>query len=214
MSKKQVNNVDPEIVAISDVYAALKDLDLSAQSRVLTYVANKLEIDAPSFETRQEERQEHRQQEPERKDANNAAGRQDDEVGDLEGISPVAKKWMTRNGLNPTELSTVFSLGVDDIDLIAQTVPGKNKKDKLRSVFLLQGIAAYLGTGAARFTHEKMKEAGLHYDAFDATNFATNLRSLSSEVSGSKDTGYTLNARGVAAATEMVKAITQSDKTK
>jgi hypothetical protein len=79
----------------------------------------------------------------------------------------------------------------------------------MRSVFLLKGVAAYLGTGAARFTHEQMKEACLHYDAFDAGNFATNFKGLASEVSGSKDSGYALTARGLASATEMVKTMTE-----
>jgi hypothetical protein len=119
---------------------------------------------------------------------------------------------MTRNGLQAKQLSAIFSLGVDEIDLAAKTVPGTNKKEKMHSVFLLKGVAAYLGTGAARFTHEHMKEACLHYDAFDAGNFAANFKNLSSEVSGGKDTGYTLTARGLANATEMVKTLTQSGR--
>src|SRR5262249_23362750 len=131
----------------------------------------------------------------------------DDDNGALDGVSPVAKKWITRNGLNPHKLSAVFSLGVDDIDVVAKTVPGKSKRERLRSVFLLKGVAAYLSTGAARFTHEEVKETALHYDAFDAGNFAVHFKSLSSEVAGNKDGGYTLTARGLAAATDSVKAL-------
>jgi hypothetical protein len=115
----------------------------------------------------------------------------------LGGISSVARKWMARNGLQASELTKVFSLGVDEIDLVAKTVPGKSKRERMRNVFLLRGVAAYLGTGAARFSHEQVKEACLHYDAFDATNFAAHFKSLSNEVSGSRDTGYTLCSRPV-----------------
>ncbi len=80
----------------------------------------------------------------------------------------------------------------------------------MHSVFLLRGIAAYLGTGAARFTHEQMKEACLHYDAFDAGNFAVYFKSLSGEVAGTKGTGYTRTPRGLANATEVVKSLIQS----
>jgi hypothetical protein len=97
--------------------------------------------------------------------------------------------------------------------LIAETVSGKSKKDKMHNVFLLKGVAAYLGSGAARFTHEQIKEACLHYDAFDAANFATHLKSISADVSGSKAVGYTLTARGIASATELVKTMAQSGKT-
>jgi hypothetical protein len=140
-----------------------------------------------------------------------AAEEVDDEPnGDLEGVSPVPKKWIVRNGLQPQQLSAIFSIGSDEIDLVADSVPGKNKTDRLHNVFLLKGIAAYLATGAARFTHEAVKETCLHYDAFDATNFARSFQSFSSEVSGTRESGYTLNPRGLARATDLLKSMVYS----
>ncbi len=107
-------------------------------------------------------------------------------------------------------LSSLFSLGVDEIDLVAKKVPGSNKKDKMLSVFRLKGVAAYLGAGVARFTHEEVKEACVHYDAFDTNNFAAYLKSIASEVSGTKESGYTLTARGLTEATEMIKGLVAS----
>ncbi|THJ12076.1 MAG: hypothetical protein CAF43_005320 [Nitrospira sp. CG24C] len=207
MKKKQIAKVDPEIVAISEVHAALKDLEPDAQSRVLTYVAGKLKIAPATFETQQDLVERQREVELDSRTNEIASGGREQEGEGLEGISPVAKKWMARNGLKSKQLSTVFSLGVDEIDLVAKEVPGKKLKERMHSVFLLKGIAAYLGTGVARFTHEQMKEACLHYKAFDSTNFSLYFKSFSSEVSGSKDAGYTLTARGIANATEMVKTI-------
>jgi hypothetical protein len=204
LTQESTRESEPEIVAIGTVYAALKELEPDAQKRVLTWVAAKLKIDystrEPNLQRRDEDQDDGGTEsvEDEREDTN----------GVLEGISPVAKRWITRNGLEPKKLSTIFSMGGDDVDLIANTVPGKGKKNRMRSVFLLKGVAAYLGTGAARFTHEQMKEACLHYDAFDVGNFAVHFKSLSSEVMGSKETGYTLTPRGLANATEMVKTIT------
>jgi hypothetical protein len=211
MTKNPTAGSDPEIVAISAVYAALKGLEPEAQARVLNYVALKLKIEAPKSGADQAPRIGQEDRFDPRVDEEVAEDR-DDADEELEGISPVAKRWMARNGLQANQLSTVFSLGVDEIDLIAKAVPGKNKKERMHSVFLLKGIAAYLGTGAARFTHEQMKETCLHYDAFDAANFAVYLKNLSSEVSGSKGTGYTLTSRGLTNATEMVKTITQPGK--
>src|ERR1700731_4194300 len=88
------------------------------------------------------------------------------------GISPLARKWMTRNGLGAQSLTSLFSLGADEIDLVARTVPGKSKRERMRSVLLLKVIAAYLSNGAARVTHEQVKEACLHYDAYDSPNHA------------------------------------------
>lgn len=123
------------------------------------------------------------------------------------GISPVAQKWIQRNGLQPEQLSSIFSLGGDEIDLIANKVPGKSKRTKMRSVFLLKGVAAYLSGGAARIAHDKIKETCLHYGAFDQPHFATYMKEFASEISGSKESGYTLTARGLANAAILVKEI-------
>jgi hypothetical protein len=209
MNKSPKETTDPEIAAISSVYGALKDLQADAQERVLTYVSRKLKIVTSNSDASKEH------EEASEENASPPPGAEDGEAtvapaDDLGAISPIAKKWMTRNGLQAPRLESVFSLGVDEIDLIATKVPGKNKKERMRSVFLLKGVAAYLGTGAARFTHEQMKSTCLHYDGFDSANFATYYKSLSSEVTGGKAEGYTLTPRGLAAATEMVKSMTKA----
>lgn len=204
MTQESGSKMEPELVAMNTVLAALKELEPEVQTRVLSWVAAKLKIN--SLPTERDEGQ------------GDGGGRAHSEsnteyVGDeagglLDGISSVARRWITRNGIEPERLTTLFSLGGDEVDLIAKTVPGKNKKERMHSVFLLKGVAAYLGTGAARFTHEEMKEACLHYDAFDAANFAVYFRSLAGEVTGSKNGGYALTPRGIANATEMVKSMT------
>jgi hypothetical protein len=198
---------DPEIIAISAVHAALRNLPADAQSRVLDYVAKKLrrerlsdagefeEGNAPTGSVGQGERQ-RQPLEPE-----------SDDSPDDDGITEVGKKWMRRNSFDTVGLGALFSLGVDEIEVVAKKVPGKGKKDRLRAVALLKGVAAYLGGGAARFTHAELKEACLHYDAYDATNSTAYMKSLSSEVSGTAKTGYVLTARGLTAATELVKSL-------
>jgi hypothetical protein len=212
MSKKQTNDLDPEIAAMGIVHRALETLPQEAQVRVLNYVADKLKVASPvqesghaSHPVRSEPAEDY--QTPERPQAEPASA----EEG-LEGISPVAKKWMVRSGLNAKALSSIFSLGGDEIDLIAKTVPGTSIRDRLHSVLLLKGIAAYLGSGAARFTHQQLKEASLHYKAYDSPNFAASLKSFSADASGDKNTGYTLTPRGLASATDMVKALLKGEK--
>jgi hypothetical protein len=206
MTEKSMADVRLEISAMEAVHAALKELEPEVQKRVLAWAATILGIDSslpePNLQRRDEDQS--------RAGSDVAIGDDSYEIsGILDGVSAVAKRWITRNGLQPKDLSTIFNLGGDDLDLIANTVPGKSMKERMRSVFLLKGVAAYLGTGAARFTHEQMREACLHYDAFDAGNFAVHLKSISSEVTGTKDTGYTLTPRGLANATELVKSIIQ-----
>ena len=203
-------DTDPEIVAIGEVYTALRGLEPEAQARVLAYVTRKLKV---SVQVDEEEIAPGGKLRPPAAE-NPVSGlgvHVDSEPEDeLEGISPTAKKWMIRNGLNSGQLSGIFSLGVDEIDLVAKSVPGSSKRERMRSVFLLKGLAAYIGTGAARFTHEQMKEACLHYDAFDAANFAANFKTLTSEVTGDKNAGYSLTTRGLTNATEIVKGMLQS----
>jgi hypothetical protein len=45
--EKENKTEDPEIIAISKVYYALKDLDLGARKRVLNYVSSKFNIHPP-----------------------------------------------------------------------------------------------------------------------------------------------------------------------
>lgn len=211
MNQKDSSKIAPEIAAIGTVHSVLAKLEPEAQTRVLNYVAKMLRI-RPIIqdEDTSAQREEHDQEEVRDLTKREAyAGEAEPVEDEIEGISPIAKKWMVRNGLAADQLSAIFSLGVDEIDLIARKVPGKSKKEKVRSVILLKGVAAYLGTGAARFTHEQLKETCLHYDAYDATNFSKYLKRLASEVSGNKSSGYTLTSRGIANATDLIKATTQ-----
>jgi hypothetical protein len=198
---KSMVSSDPEIIAITSVYDALKELDPAAQRRVLEYVSRRLALPSLSDE---EQPKTHDAQEMPPASLVQAGVPEENEAS--EGISPVALKWMRRSGFTPSGLSALFSLGVDEIDLVAKKVPGENKKDRMHSVLLLKGIAAYLSTGVARVTHEQVKEACLHYDAFDTANFATYLKSFSAEVAGTKDSGYTLTARGLTNATEIIRS--------
>lgn len=215
MKKHLKTDLDPEIIAISAVYTALKDLNQDAQNRVINYVSAKLGLNRSQTDSHNLDDSENGDDDDyQMQTPKNETDLSHKDTGqELEGISPVARKWMLRNGLSATALSSTFSLGVDEIDLVAKTVPGgKNKKEKMRSVFLLKGVAAYLGGGVARFTHEQAKETCLHYDAYDGKNFATYLKGMQSEVSGNKETGYQLSARGLASATEILKQLNQPQK--
>jgi hypothetical protein len=214
MTKANAIDSDPEIAAIGVVFKALENLEPDARARVLLYVASKLRIDASKLAVSQATIGEQLGVAPEAVQTEYEPEVIKNAGDELEGISPVAKKWMARNSLHAKALSSIFSLGVDEIDLIAKDVPGGNKKDRMRSVFLLKGVAAYLGSGVSRFSNEQIKEACLHYKAYDPTNFATYLKSFSGDVSGDKGSGYTLTARGLSTATEMVKLMLNQPEAK
>lgn len=217
--EKIVSESDPEIAAISKVNAALTGLEPKAQERVLSYVAAKLGISfqmpatSPGTSEGRGERVEHdRAGVAEERSGAERKDKKEPEIEELEGISPAGRKWITRNGLQVNQLTPIFSIGGDEIDLVAKKVPGNSKAKRQRSVFLLKGLASYLGSGAARLTFQEVKETCLHYDAYDSANFATNLKHFASEVAGTSETGYSLTARGISGATDMVKEMLSTKK--
>jgi hypothetical protein len=210
MAKQLTTSEDPEIIAISAVYVALKDLDNDARNRVLNYVSSKFGLQGSG--TFQHEREDSPNPNSNILPQSNAETLPVYELtphysDELDGISPAGRKWITRSGISPSKLMTIFSLGIDEIDLISKSVPGSKKSQRMRSAFLLKGLAAYLGTGTARFSHEQIKETCLHYDAWDTGNFAVIYKSMAADVSGGKDTGYTLTAKGISEATNLVKSM-------
>lgn len=202
-----IDDDDLELAALGSILRSLKGLEPTSQQRVMEYVAKKLGLSTvaasdtspPDLSGRATDLQyvappDH---------ALPAGHPPDDE---FDGISPVAIKWIRRNGLDLQHLGALFSLGGDEIDLVAKVVPGTSKNSRTRSVALLKCVAAYLSTGAARISGEQLKEACLHYDAYDPPNHAKYLKGLASELSGTKESGFSLTARGLTAATELIKA--------
>ena len=199
------NDEDLEFQAMRQVYAALKDLDRDAQNRVIEYVSRRLSLNRMTADqtpaTPKQETLEVGQTQP---DTSHPSVATDE---DVDGVSPIALKWMRRSQLSGKQLSAFFSLGIEEIDLVAKSVPGKSKAERVRSVALLLGIAGYLSSGVARVTDDKLREACGHYDAYDGTNFAKQLKAINAEVTGSKESGYTLSSRGLTTATELIKAM-------
>jgi hypothetical protein len=206
---------DPEFDAMRAVYTALKDLDAAAQNRVLDYVFKRLKLTHNAFEPEAPgtsfSPQKLAEEVQETTGAADDGTRKEDEDS-LAGVSSVAQKWIRRNGLTAAQLSKIFSLGLDQIELVARSVPGTGKKNRMRNVLLLSCTASYLGTGAARTDDETLRESLAHYNAYDAANFARDIRALGPEVSGSKESGYTLTARGLAAAADLIKEMTTARK--
>lgn len=202
MAKKVTSDQPLELAAIGAIYTALKDLQPDAQIRAVRYAAEMLGLQLSNSYT-PSERQEPR--EPPRESQIDTAALPNTSSEDEEGINPVALRWLRRSGLDLSRLKGLFSLGIEEIDLVAENVPGKGKKERMRNVLLLKGIAGYLSSGTPRVSAEQLKEASLHYQAYDSTNHAKYISQLSADISGSKESGYTLSPRGLTAATQLIK---------
>jgi hypothetical protein len=194
---------DNELIAIGSVLKVLKELDTAGRQRVFDYVAQRLSLQAAvSMNTASDSRSQQSADLPGQVAPQPAA---EEVASEFEGISLVATKWIRRNGLNIHDLGAIFSLGADEIDLVAKSIPEKSKKARTRNVALLKAVAEYLSTGAARISSDQLREACLHYDAFDSKNHASYLKDLAPELGGSKEGGYSLTARGLTSATELIK---------
>jgi len=218
MGSNKNTEQDAELDAMATVYRVLSGLDRDAQDRVLDYVIRRL-----SLSLRISSSHKGMQQQPpqidfqtelpstERAPSEPVASAAQADVPtaeDLEGISPVAQKWMRRNGLSSEQLCHLFSLGIDEIDLVARSVPGKSTREKFLNVVLLQGIGSYLGSGAPRVDATKVRQTAAHYGADPGRNLWNYVKSAAADISGSSATGFTLTAKGLTAATELIKQMT------
>jgi hypothetical protein len=212
---------DPEIAAMVAVIASLKGLDAPAQIRVLDYVLTRLGLTLIKKQSAIDTRERHGDVEPvepapqetrggvEESDKGRGAEVDDNDPDGLEGISPIARKWMKRNDLSSKRISQLYSLGVDEIDLVARKAPGKSARERLRQVMLLQGIASYLNGGVPKIDNEKLKEAISHYDADVGGNFATYAKEWAADIAGSRAAGdLTLTTRGLNAAKDLINQMT------
>jgi hypothetical protein len=199
---------------MAKVVAALKNLDAAAQQRVLDYAVRRLKLtspgeDPPAPPRRRSSTEGEAEPVVVRRKAEPAEEQEDEEESDgLEGVNVVAQKWIKRSGLAESQVSALFSLGVDEIDLVARSVPGKTKIERLKNVLLLKGVAAYLSSGTPRVDWAKLKEAAGHYDADAGKNVTTYMKSFGAEASGSVASGYTLTSRGLTEAKELIKQMT------
>src|SRR5437764_1453639 len=115
MAKRTSEHVlDPEIAAMNVVVNAIKDLESASQQRVIEYAITRFNLSG--LPTRQGAVDGELPEEDttlKTSDAGNSGSVDLPPLADdgIEGINPVAKKWMTRNGLSGEALGKLFSLG-------------------------------------------------------------------------------------------------------
>lgn len=121
-------------------------------------------------------------------------------------LSSPAHLWLRRNSIPVDDrLARIFSIDQPQVDLIAAEIPGQSTKARMRALFLLRGACAYLTSGEFRFSDDVVRETCRQYGAYDSSNFSMYLRSFNDEVAGSRDSGYSLTARGQRAAADLIK---------
>lgn len=123
------------------------------------------------------------------------------------GLNKKVKTWMTRNSVAAEQLQHVFHIDGENVDIIADTSPGKNQKEQTINAYVLTGIAEFLKTGESKFTDKAGREACKKMGCYGDTNHATYMKKPGNVMSGSKDSGWTLTGPGLKAGAELVKAL-------
>jgi hypothetical protein len=216
MGSKMRDDQPPELRAVGVIYTALIDLEPPVQIRALRYAAEMLGLSLGDHEGKYTQGDggdapESRNGEARGGDAPPVLPPSQD-TNDAEGVNAVALRWLKRSDIELSKLQRLFSLGIEEIDLVARKVPGISKRERLRNVILLKGVAAYLSAGTPRISSDQLKEASLHYNAYDVANHARYLKEFAADVGGTKEAGYTLTARGLTAATELLKELLSSNQ--
>jgi hypothetical protein len=124
-------------------------------------------------------------------EANNGANSGQADDGSLPAK---ARSWMKQHGLSTEQVSEVFHIGGDDIDIIA-SIPGKTKKEQVRNAYVLLGISRLLKSGETKFEDKAARELCEKGGFFDHTNHMKYMKG--SEFTGSRDKGWVLTAPGL-----------------
>jgi hypothetical protein len=136
-----------------------------------------------------------------------AAG--DDGGGGDEGdFNGKARTWMSRNKVTAEEIAHVFHVDGETVDVIVDTVPGKNQKAQAINAYMLTGIAEFLKTGESKFTDKAARETCKKLGCYAETNHSTHMKKPGNVLSGSKENGWTVTGPGMKTAAELIKGFT------
>jgi len=93
------------------------------------------------------------------------------------GILPDAvKPFLTANAITTDILEKVFHPTGPGAQLLASSIPGNGKANKLVSLSLLLCVKQALESGSFTCTLKELRELAVHYDCYDSPNFSSNLK--------------------------------------
>jgi hypothetical protein len=93
------------------------------------------------------------------------------------GVVPDAvKPFLTANAITTDILEKVFHPTGPGAQLLASSIPGNGKANKLVSLSLLLCVKQALESGSFICTLKELRELAVHYDCYDSTNFSKTLK--------------------------------------
>jgi hypothetical protein len=125
-------------------------------------------------------------------------------------LPPRARTWMKQHGVLLEELQQVFHLENGTAEVIAGDIPGKNKKEKTYSAYILVGLSKLLSTGSPAFDDKAARALCESSGCYDQANHSVHIKERGNEFTGTKEKGWSLTAPGLKRAAALVKEMTKS----
>jgi hypothetical protein len=110
------------------------------------------------------------------------------------GLPAKARNWMKQHGLTLEQINQVFHFGDEGPKIIAP-IPGANRREQVRSAYILCGIGSLLTTGETKFDDKVARDVCELGGFFDSTNHMKYMKG--SEFTGSREKGWVLTAPGI-----------------
>lgn len=94
----------------------------------------------------------------------------------LGGILDAVKPFLTANAITTEILEKVFHPTGPGAQLLASSIPGNSKANKLVNLSLLLCVKQALESGSFTCTLKELRELAVHYDCYDSPNFSKTLK--------------------------------------
>jgi hypothetical protein len=134
----------------------------------------------------------------------------EDDGAEMSTLPTRARSWMKQYGVSPEEIQQVFHVENGNAEVIAGEIPGKNKKEKTYSAYILSGLAKLLATGSPTFDDKSARALCESSGCYDRGNHSVTIQDRGNEFTGTKDSGWSLTAPGLKRAATLVKEMTHS----
>jgi hypothetical protein len=125
------------------------------------------------------------------------------------GLVPDAvKPFLTANAITTEILEKVFHPTGPGAQLLASSIPGNAKANKLVNLSLVLCVKQALESGSFTCTLKDLRELAVHYDCYDSPNFSKTLKANKNYYKPrEKGAGLELSGPGLKKAGEIIKGI-------
>lgn len=131
----------------------------------------------------------------------------DENASEIGGaFSASVKQWMKKNELTPEEIENVFHFENGKVNIIAD-LPGKGKRENTIALYILFGLGTYLFTGEPKFSDSDARATCAKHSAYDPNNHSGTMAALKSELTGDKQSGWTITMPGLKKGAKIAKGL-------